>query len=176
MSWTTGVSASIARPRWRLVGVALGSAIATAGVVAALTGTTAAAIGGVLYVVLAAVAVVLPAAILGQVLYGQLMLVALLVGPAQVDLLEAVSLMAGVIVTAELLAEAAWLDTALPRESPQALPIAAHSALLGAAVFGLVLLSGAVPGPGGVVSVGLAAGSCAVVAMVVLRGAERGER
>ncbi len=153
-------------------GVAVGaliSAVATAGAVAVLTSSSSGVLGAAIYVFVVTVALMVPAAVAAQVLYGQLMIVSLLMRAEPVGVLLLLPLTAGVIVTAELLAAVAWLDTPIRKEAPQALPDAALSGLVGAGVFGAVAVVGGLPGPTGLGAVALAAGACVVLAGVMLR-------
>ena len=146
---------------------------------AILTGTFGAALGGSgghaflagAYVVAAAVALFYPAAIAVQVIGGQVLLGSLLVGSEGTAPLLLVPAVAGVVVTAELLAVVARLDTQLERDPGDDLPRAGLAAVIGGAVFGAVVLVSGFPGPIGLVAVGLASGACVVLATLLVSNA-----
>ena len=74
---------------------------------------------------------------------------------------------AGVVATAELLAVVARLDTQLERDPGDYLSRTAVAALVGGGVFGAVGLLSGIPGPTGLVAVGLASGACVLLATML---------
>ncbi len=158
--WTPG--------RRRLALLAILAAVLTGAIATLMEGAGAYIPGALAYVMVTVLATFLPPAITVQVIGGQILIESLLLqgGPAPLML---VPLFAGVVITAELLAIVAWLDTPLRREPGNTFVTAGRSALIGAAVFGAVLLVSSLPGPGGLVAVGLASGACVVLASRLAR-------
>ena len=150
--------------RQRLASLAIFSAILTGVVVVVLDGSGSYIPGAGAYVIIAALALFVPAAIAGQVIVGQVLIGSLLMAEGGTDVLVLVPAFASVVVTAELLAMVAWLDTPLQRDPSSALPRVGLAAMIGGSVFGAVMLVSDVPGPGGLVAVGLASGACVVLA------------
>jgi hypothetical protein len=163
--------------RWRLGRQGLG---ALAVVTAALTGELGILLGGsgwhVLagsaYVLIAAFATFSPAAIAVQVVAGQALVGSLLLGRDGPSPLLLVGAVAGVILTAELLAIVARMDAPITSEPRNDLTRAGVAAVIGAVVFGVVLLATGFPGPSGPLAIGLAGGACFVVATLLARGPE----
>jgi hypothetical protein len=157
--------------RRRLAVIAVGTAV--------LTGAAAAWLGGAawhvdyaaVYVAVALSALLSPAAITLQVIAGQVLAASVLLrpdGPAPPLLL--VPVVAGVVLTAELLGLVARLDTPLrPRPAPE-LPRMGLSALIGGGVYAAVSLAGGLSGPTGLLAVALGGGACVVLAVVLARG------
>jgi hypothetical protein len=149
--------------RVRLACFAVLVAILTAAVLAGLQGSGS--LGAIAYVVIAALALFLPAAITLQVVGGQLLVARLVVGPNDPSLLLLVLAVAGVVATAELLAVVARLDMPLRRDSGDALPRTGYAAAIGGGIFGAVTLLSGLPGPTGLVAVVLASGACLILAI-----------
>lgn len=124
---------------------------------------------GLAYVGLAALAVFLPAAITAQVVGGQALVGMLFLVRDGAALTMAVPLVATVVVTAELLAVVARLDTALPRGPGDALARTGRASVLAGAVFAGAILVSAAPGPTGILAVGLASAACLVLALRLAR-------
>jgi hypothetical protein len=120
-------------------------------------------LGAWTYLMIAALAVLSPAGIAVQVVWGQALVGSLLVAPGGPSALWLGPGVAGVILTAELLAAVARMDTPIESDPRDDLPRAVTAALIGVAVFGAVTLAGAIPGPTGLAAIVLAAGACAVL-------------
>ena len=148
---------------------------------AALTGAFGIELGGIgwhafsagAYVLTTVVALIFPAAIAVQVVAGQVLLGGLLVGPDGPASLLLTPAVAGVIVSAELLAVVARMDTHLDSDPRNDLSRAGLSALIGGGVFGAVVLVSGFPGPTGLVAVALAAGACFALAILLVRNVAR---
>jgi hypothetical protein len=76
---------------------------------------------------------------------------------------------AGVILAAELLSIMARMDTPFDSHPRRDLRRAGLSVLIGAGVFGAVIHASPLPGPVGFLAVGLAAGSCVGVAVLLAK-------
>ena len=117
------------------------------------------------------IALLLPAGVAFQVITGQALVAGLLLaenGPASVLLVPVV---AGVVVTAELLADVARLDTPLRRDLTGAAASAGRAAVVAGGVFGAVMPVGGLPGPTGVLAVVVASGACVLMAARLLSDA-----
>lgn len=144
---------------------------------AALTGAFGIALGGspwhvygaYAYILLAALASFSPAAIAVQVLGGQVLVGSLLTGPGAPSPLLLVPPMACVIVSAELLAVVARMDTPLESHPRRDLSRAGLSAVIGGAVFAAVMLVNGFRGPDGVLAILLASGACVLLATLLAR-------
>lgn len=174
-----GVDRSMAATWWpgrrRLAALAVLTALATGALAAALGGGSGYVTVAWAYTILAGAAVVVPAAITAQVVAGQIILAGLLLGPAGATPLSLVPILAGVIVTAELLAVVARLDTPLERDARDALSGAGFAATVGGSVFaGVGLVAAAAPSLPTLVSVGVAALACLALAGLLLRGRIKG--
>lgn len=123
----------------------------------------------VAYVGIAVVATFLPAAITLQVIVGQLLLARLLVEGSGGAALTLVPLMAGIVVTAELLAVVARLDMPLERDPRGVYTEVGLAAVVAGGVFCLVLAVGDLPGPGGLVAICVGSGACVVLATLMPR-------
>lgn len=159
-------------PRARIVAAtgAVAAAVVTLALAAA-AGRGGWPLLGVTYLALTALALFAPAAVTFQVLLGQLVLVAALAGGGgAVRLLLLAPALGGIVVTAELLALAARLDTPVSNEPRRALPEAGRAAGIAAGVFAAVALLAALPPPSGVLAVVLAAGALAWGATLLTGG------
>lgn len=126
--------------------------------------------GAAIYVAVTVVALFVPAGITAQVVGGQVLVGSLLLGQAGVRPLLLLPLVAGVVVTAELLGVAARLATLVERDPRDDLQRAGIATLVGAGAFGVAAMAGGLPGPSGLLAVALASGACAVLAAVLVRG------
>ena len=159
------ISGSPARQRLILIVVFLATLTGAAG--AALGASGGHAFGAAAYVASALVAVFVPAAIAIQVVGGQVLVGTLLLGQAGPAPLLLLPLVAAIVVTAELLAVVARLNTPLERDPRDDLRRAAASAAIGAGVFGMVVLAGVLPGPTGLVGIALASAACIALAILL---------
>jgi hypothetical protein len=158
--------------RLRLAAWALAASLATGALLAAVDPAVGFGPRGPLYVGVTGLALFFPAAIAAQVVLGQVLIASLVIGGEGVDLILLVPAMAGVVATAELLAVVARLDAPVRREAEGALRGAGSAAALGGGVFCVVALTGAIPGPAGLLAVLLAAGACIVLAAQLVRRAD----
>lgn len=150
---------------------------ASAILVTALTGALEVWLGGsswhlfgaYTYVLIAMLGLFSPAAIAVQVVWGQVLIGSLLVAQDGPYHLLLAPLVAGVIVTAELLAVVARMDTPFDSDPRDDLPRAGTAALIGGGVFGVVLFLSSVPGPRGIVAIVLALGACVVLAALMVQ-------
>lgn len=124
---------------------------------------------GLAYVALAGLSVFFPAAITAQVIAGQALVGLLFLVQDGTALTLAVPLVATVVVTAELLAVVARLDTPLPRGPGDALARTGRASVLAGAVFAAAIVISAAPGPTGIVAVGLGSVACLVLAVRMAR-------
>lgn len=124
---------------------------------------------GLTYVALAALAVFFPAVITAQVIGGQALIGLLFLVHEGAAPTLAVPLVATVVVTAELLAVVARLDTGLPRRAGDALARTGRAAVLAGAVFAAATLVSGAPGPTGIVAVGLGSMACVALAVRLAR-------
>jgi hypothetical protein len=152
--------------RRRLAITAVLTAVATAAFGAALGGTGRHAVGAVGFTAIAVAALFRPVWITGLVVTGQLMALGLLAGGAAP--FAVLPVVAGVIASAELLAAAARLDSPGERIPVGEFQRAALAAALGAAVFAAVALAAALPGPTGLLAVGLASAACVALAILLV--------
>ena len=144
--------------------------------VAALTGTGMAILdggeghlrGGALYTLTAVLGLAYPPAIAAQVIVGQAMAATLLLGPEAPPLVTLLPAVVGVVATAELLALSARLGSPVERSPGPDLRRSLAATAIGAAVFGAVLLAGALPGPSGLAAVTLAAAALTGLAVVLV--------
>ena len=125
--------------------------------------------GPSIYLLLTVGALFLPAAIAVQVVVGQLLLAGLLLSTTGPEPLLLMPVMGGVVASAELLAVVARLDSPLERDPAGAPSRVAGAAVLGAGIFGAVLLMGWIPGPTGLLALALAAGTLALLAGWMLK-------
>lgn len=154
--------------RRRTATVAVGVAAGTAGYLFWLSGTPWWVGAGLLYLVVAAGAQISPVGVTVQVLVGQALVIRLLLEPDAPDGLFALPAMVGVIVTAELSARVARLDSPIERTEPGVMRRAVVMGVVGAGSFAVVLLvAGTVP-LGGVVSIGVASAACLVLAWLLI--------
>ena len=150
--------------RQRLAVLAILSASLTAAFVVRSAEAPWAGEGAVVYLMVSALAVFFPAAIAAQVIGGQLLLGALLLAPNGPGYLILVPAVATVIVTAELLAAVARMDTPTGGDPGDALPRTGVAALVGGGVFLAVGLLSALPGPRGLIALVVASGACVLAA------------
>lgn len=122
-----------------------------------------------LYVVVVATALVSPALITVQVLAGQLLVASLLPGRGAIAALLLLPAVVGVIATAEILAVVARLDSPIERHPGDDLGRASGAAVVGGGIYAAVVLLAGLPGPTGLVAVGLASAACAVLATLLSR-------
>ncbi len=139
--------------------------------------TGAVAVGGdaspyaaVVYVAAVALALFVPAAITAQVIGGQMLAGLLLMGGGPIAWVGAALIVAGVVATAELLAEVARLDTPLRRDPVGALPRATMAAAVGGTMVAAVLLAHGLPELTGLAAVALASAVCFGLAMRMVKG------
>lgn len=150
--------------RKRLAAFAVILAVMTVLVAAAATGSAAIRILGLGYIALAAGALLLPAAITVQVLGGQFLVGAMILGPGGAGArLWAIPVFVMVVGTAELLTIVARLDSVFERDPAGDYRAATQSALLAGLVFGAVLLMARLPGPGGLIGVVTSAIACTLL-------------
>lgn len=126
---------------------------------------------GLGYVALAVLAVFIPAAITAQVLGGQVLVWLLFLVQEGAAPILAIALVATVVITAELLALVARLDTAVPREPGDALARTGRAAVLAGAVLAGAILVGAAPGPTGILAVAVGSVACLALAVRMARSA-----
>lgn len=119
-----------------------------------------------IYVLTALLALFFPAAIAVQVILGQALVGALLVGLSPPLVPALVLLVAGVILNAEVLAVVARMDTSIDSDPREDLPRAGQAALIGGCVFGVALVLTRIPGPTGLMAVLLA--SLAVMGLAAM--------
>jgi hypothetical protein len=144
---------------------------------AVLTAALAASVGGpdwhrdlaLLYVGVAAVALLSPAAITVQVVVGLLVVASLLPGHSGIETLLLAPAIVGIVATAELLAAVARLDTPIEPRPRGDLGRASVAALMGGGVYAAVALAAGLPGPTGLLAVCLASAACALLAMLLGR-------
>lgn len=149
--------------------------------VAALTGAAGAALGASeghvygagVYVVVAVVALFSSAGITAQVIAGQVLAGSLLPGLDGAAVLMLLPMVAGVVLTAELLGVVARLDTPLERDPTRDLQGAALATVIGGGVFAAVVLAGDLPGPTGLTAIALASGACGLLAILLVKKAGR---
>jgi hypothetical protein len=146
-----------------MAAVAVAAALSTGAISAAIAGPGRHFSGAAVYVAVTVLALFSPAAVTVQVIVGQLLVATLLLGGPR-DPLLLVPVVAGIVVTAELLAVVARLDTPIERDPGEVLRPAGLAAVIAGAVFGVVALVGGVPGPTGILAVVLACGACVVLA------------
>lgn len=148
---------------------------------AALTGAAGAVLGASdwhvygagAYVVIAVVALFFSGGITAQVIAGQVLAGSLLSGLDGAAALLLLPMVAGVVLTAELLAVVARLDTPLEPDPTRDLQGAALATLTGGGVFGAVVLVGHLPGPTGLTAIALASGACGLLAILLVENSRR---
>jgi hypothetical protein len=154
--------------RQRTAAAAVLVALLTA-VASGLWRTTGASVyAGVAYVAVTSLAVFVPAWIPAQVIGGQLIAGTMLLAPDGPEPLWIAPLLAGVILTAELLAAVSRLDASFRYHSKQDLRGAALAAGTGAVVFAAVIAFGSLRGPTGLLSVAIASAACVVLALLLV--------
>lgn len=159
--------------RRRLATLAVGCAVLTGALVAGVGGGRDHVIHAALYSLVGVGALRVPPLVTGQLLVGLLMIAAVLLDVDVTRSLLLAPAVAGVIVTAELLAAVARLDAPIQRVPEGVGARAIARGALGGVLFSAVRLAAGAAVPGGAVSVALA--SAAVVGLgVVLLWAARG--
>lgn len=162
---------STSHSRNRALSIAAIAAIATA----CATGSTAALIGGTMihryaavsYMAIVAAAIITPRAIAPQLIAGQLLAaLALATGTPLLGLLPVI---AGIIITTELLGLVARLDTPLGGLITPGLGRIVLVVFIGAAVFAAVSILGPLPGPAGFLAVALASATCFGLGLLLVR-------
>jgi hypothetical protein len=152
--------------RLRLAVLAVASAAVTATLAATVGGTADYVYGAVACLASVVAALFVPAWIVGQVV------VALTVAGAIVmegtDPLLLLPIVTTIIVTTELLAATARLDSPVVTTPRGTLRRIAFSAIAGASVFAIVALVGRLPVPAGLPAIGLAAAACVVLAILLV--------
>lgn len=151
----------------------VGAATLAAGV---LTGLSAAGLGATTnhvwgaagYVGLVAFSLLAPASLWAQVVAGQIMAGALLLGADATPWWLVLPVVAGVVATAELASIAARLDVVVPRPPSTDLRGAFRSVLVAAVAFATVALAAGLPGPAGFLAVALASLACAGAAILLM--------
>lgn len=152
-----------------LAGLAVLSAGLTGALIGGLGGPGYLQLGAISYLLVTGIALITPAAITVQVVWGLALLGNLLVGPVASNPLLFTPAIAGIIFTAELLAIVARMDTPFHNDPRDDLPRAVVSALIGGAVFGAVSLLSGFTGPTGLIAVVLASGACVLLAYLLIR-------
>jgi hypothetical protein len=158
--------------RRRLAALAFLTSILTAAGAAGLSGFDAVGRFAVAYVAIVVIALFSPGLIMAQVIGGQVLAGAVLLAPSRPAPLLLLPVIAGVIATAELLASAARLDAPLHRQTRPDIRTAGLAALLGAGVFGIVVLAGRLRGLTGTTATVLAAAAFLVLAFLLLGGGD----
>ena len=150
--------------RKRLAAIAVTLASLSSLMALGVTGSRAVGVLGIVYIVVTAAAVILPAATTVQVVFGQLLVGVLFLGPfSGTATLTGVLLFGAVVGTAEVLAIVARLDSPFERDPSGDYRAAVQSALLGGAVCGAVLLMATLPGPGGLLGLVTSSVACALL-------------
>lgn len=157
---------SAERLRYAILGVLVAGL--TAAIVVGMLGPGS-GLYGLTYVALAVLSVFFPAAITTQVIGGQALVGLLFLVQDGTALTLTVPLVATVVVTAELLAVVARLDTPLPRGPGDALARTGRASVLAGALFAGAILISAAPGPTGILAVGLGSVACLVLAIRMAR-------
>lgn len=163
------------RPRRQVAAWAVLSAVAT-GALLVLLDPLGRTLGPAVYALVTVAAVFFPAGIAVQVVTGQVLVAGFILAPTGPDVLLLVPLVAGVVVTAELLAVVARLDTPVPCEPGGVAERAGQAAAIGGGTFVAVVLVSGVPGPTGILAVVLASGACVLLAGRLVRGMGGGTR
>lgn len=124
------------------------------------------------FVLICGLALFFPAAIVFLVITGQVLIGVLLVRQDGPTLLLLTPAMAGVVLTAELLAVVARMDTPFEAHPRADLPRGLLTAVIGGGVFAAVAALGTLGGPVGLWAVVLASAACLVLAVVMVRKGE----
>jgi hypothetical protein len=152
--------------------VAVLVALLTGGGIVWLAAASAAhVVGAGVYVACVWISLTIPAAIVAQTVVGLVLVGSLLVAAGGPDPLTLAPLVAGVVATAELLGVAFRMNAPIERAPAGDLARAGANTVAAVAVFGLVSLASALPGPRGIVAIGLASAACAALAVVLVRSA-----
>lgn len=149
---------------------------AIAVLMATLTGAGAATLGASgwhifgagAYVVATLAAIFSPAAIIVQVIGGQLLAASVVLGRDGSPTLLLLPVIASVVATAELLAIVARSAAALDRDPGDDVRRAGVTVSIAAVVFGVVAIIGRLPGPTGILAIVLAASACLVLAVLLV--------
>lgn len=163
-----------------LAGLAVVSAGLTGALIGSLGGPGFLQLGAVSYLLVTGIALITPAAITVQVVWGLALLGRFLVAPPGSNPSLLILAVAGIIFTAELLAIVARMDTPFQNDPRDDFPRAGISALIGGVVFGAVFLLSGIRGPTGLIAVILASGACVLLAFLLVRdwspvGGRKGE-
>ncbi len=118
-------------------------------------------------------AIVVPPAIVAQIVTGTLLTAGTLYAPGGARPLLLLPLLVGVVLTAELLGRLLRMDRPLDGEIRREVLEAGAMALLAGVVGGIVLLAGSLPGPSGPAGTALAAGAAIAVAVVLARARQQ---
>jgi len=165
-------------PRKALAAVAILSAIVTGSMGFLLGGAEWHAPGGAVYVLIAGLAAFTPAAVATQVIMGQVLVGSLLLGPTPTSPFLLAPMVGTIILTAELLAAVARMDTPMPKDPGDVLPRSLVAGLAGGVVFAVVVFLARLPGPAGFLGVALASAACVGLAWFLagqVQGPERGD-
>lgn len=174
--WKRGRTDGTWWPARRNVGaLAILAAAMTGALGIVLGGSTSYLYGAGAYVLLVGLALFSPAAIVAQVVGGQVFVGSMLVGRGWVGLLLLGPAVAGIIVTAELLAAAARMDTPFDSDPRDDLPRAGFAAIIGVGVYLAVVFLGRMPGPTGLLAVLAASGACVALAIQLVASLGRPE-
>lgn len=161
-------------PRRGAAALAVTTAFVTAAAILAFAGDESWSLGPALYLFVTVCALVFPAAIAVQVVGGQVLVWGLLSSSPDFAPLSALPVVVGIILTAELLAIVARLDTPLLPASAGSFADVGKAALIGGFAFAVVVLAGAMPGPGGLAAVIVASAACAGIANLLLAAHRKG--
>ena len=161
--------ATWSRARLRFAAMAVATAVITAAFMAA-TGPEATA-GAVLYVLVTLGALFFPAGITFQVMAGLVLAGRLLLESDGTALIPVALILSGIVLTAELLAVVARLDSPLWRDPSGSFARALMAAGGAALVAALVLLVSELPGPAGLLAAIVAALACGAMAARLVRQA-----
>ncbi|NNF12028.1 MAG: hypothetical protein HKN72_02315 [Gemmatimonadetes bacterium] len=166
--WRPGTWSAI---RIRLAGYSVAvAALTTAVVLAAPSGATL-GVGASAYLAVVALAVFVPAVITIQVVAGQVLAGVLWLPGGDAATMGALLVIGSVVVTAELLAEVARLDSPLERRPTGTPARAGMAGAIAGLVFGLLALAGALPSVTGLVGVAVGVVVCVWVAVRMVRSA-----
>lgn len=125
------------------------------------------------YIGIVVLALFVPAAVTAQVVGGQVLAGVVLVGGAAGGLFTTALVVAGVVVTAELLAVVARLDSPVRRRPEGVLARTGTAGALAGGVFGVVVFSSGQYAVGGLIAVAVASAVCFGVAMRMVGGARK---
>jgi len=155
-------------PLQRFAALAVLAALLTGGTLVAVADTGWAALGGCAYLLIVVLALFAPPAIAAQVVSGQALIAGLMMGQDGAGPIRFLPAVIGVVVTAELLAAVARMDTPFSGHPRRDLHRAGWSGLLAGGVFSALTLVGRRPGPGGFGAILMGAGACVLVAALLV--------